>query len=66
MEYSSQKINKNETKHPVNVPESFPEKSKKNLEKTFQKLNIDEYLNNDYKIINNIKSKYIIKNLFSY
>ena len=58
MEDSSKKINKRKTNHSVSVPE--------NLEKVIKKQNVDDNLNSNSKIINNIKSKYIIKIIFSY
>ena len=66
MEGFSPKINERKTKKKVNVPESSSEKLKENIEKVNQKQNTDDKLNSHSMILNNIKSKYIIKILFSH
>ena len=64
MEDSSSKINESK-ENQANVPESFSEKLKENLEKNI-KQNVNEYLNRNSMIINNIKSEYTIKIIFSH
>ena len=65
MEGSSPKINKSENNHTVRFPKSSSEKSEENLEKKIQKQNMTEYLSKNHNILNNIKSEYTIKILFS-
>ena len=65
MEDSSLKINESK-ENQASVPESFSEKLKENLEKKIQKQNVNEYLNRNSMIINNIKSEYTIKIIFSH
>ena len=65
MKETSKKVNESEANHTVNTSKCSYGKLKENSEKKIQKQNVTEYSNKNSMILNNIKSEYTIKILFS-